>query len=165
MSVFVSVCIILGVCYSYVPYNICPTYLEHVIKINIFAVCILVFWNWTSEKWILTERQYGTVFGWHIFLMSCGCLGQCLLKGILGWSFPFLKGCVANYEHITLLWKYLFHDAEKDVTGIQEKQCLTGCGAVCNIFTLLELLSRSWELDHEIYMCFVDLGKVPNGHL
>lgn len=43
MSVFVSVCIILGVCYSYVPYNICPTYLEHVIKINIFAVCILVF--------------------------------------------------------------------------------------------------------------------------
>lgn len=71
MSVFVSVCIILGVCYSYVPYNICPTYLEYVIKINIFAVRILVFWNWTSEKWILT-RNWETIWDclWLTYLFN-----------------------------------------------------------------------------------------------
>jgi len=54
---------------------------------------------------------------------------------------------------------------------IQEEQggFCPGGGTVDQIFTLAELLRGSWEFDHPVYMCLVDLEKaydcVPQGIL
>ena len=46
---------------------------------------------------------------------------------------------------------------------IQEEQCgvRPGHGTVDQIFTLAELLRGSWEFDHPVYRCFVDLESPP----
>jgi len=75
----------------------------------------------------------------------------------------------SNYWGITLLRVSQRRFRPIVEPQIQEEQCgfCSGHGTVNQIFPLAELLRGSWEFDHPLNMCFVDLEKayvrVPEG--